>query len=149
MITAEDDQPGHDAVVVLGFNTWQQRFGADPAIVGRQVDINGRPRTVIGVMPRDFEYPAQAVMWSPLALDARYQSASRLPPSARDRASQRRRAALTRRAPNFRPSPPAWPQQYPDLNADETAFVNPVLEDLVGTVRPALLVLLGAVARCC
>src|SRR5260370_13588981 len=74
VITGEEDQPGRDGVVVLGFNAWQQRFGADTGIVGRQVEINGRSRTVIGGMPRGFEYPAKAVIRSPLALAADHRS---------------------------------------------------------------------------
>jgi putative ABC transport system permease protein len=144
VISAEDDQPGHDAVVVLGFTTWQQRFGADPSVVGRQVDINGRPRTVIGVMPRDFEYPAQAVMWSPLALDAATK-ARRDFHRLRVIARLKDAVSLSEARAEFQTIAARLAQQYPDLNADETAFVNPVLEDLVGALRPALLVLLGAV----
>ena len=145
VFTAAEDQPGHDTVVVLSFTTWQQRFGADRNIVGREIDINGRKRTVIGVMPRDFEYPAEAVMWSPLAFDAfthdrrdfhRLRVIARL----RDGVSiERARAEMQTVAARLA-------QQFPDLNAGETSVVNPVLEDLVGTIRPVLLVLLGAVA---
>jgi putative ABC transport system permease protein len=144
VITGDQDQPGHDAVVVLGFTAWQQRFGADPAIVGRQIEINGRSRTVIGVMPRGFEYPAQAVMWSPLALDAATKARRDF---HRLRAIARLRDAvpLERARAEMQTIAAGLARQYPDLNADETASVNPVLEDLVGTIRPALLVLLGAV----
>src|SRR5260370_18535370 len=145
VITGEEDQPGRDGVVVLGFNAWQQRFGADTGIVGRQVEINGRSRTVIGVMPRGFEYPAQAVMWAPLALDAATR-ARRDFHRLRVIARLKDGVSLENARAEFQTIAAGLARQYPDLNADETASVNPVLEDLVGTVRPAVMVLLGAVA---
>ena len=48
----EDRVPGRDAVVVLGHALWEQDFASDPSVVGRRVDINGHPFTVIGVAPR-------------------------------------------------------------------------------------------------
>jgi predicted permease len=144
VIAADEDQPGHDAVVVLGFTAWQQRFGADTAIAGRQVEIDGRSRTVIGVMPPGFEYPAQAVMWAPLALDPATK-ARRDFHRLRVVARLKDAIPLERARAEFQTIAARLAQQYPDLNADETASVNPVLEDLVGTIRPALLALLGAV----
>ncbi len=145
VILSDEDQPGRDGVVVLGFSAWQQRFGADTGIVGHQVEINGRPRTVIGVMPRGFEYPAQSVMWSPLALDAATK-ARRDFHRLRVIARLKDGVGLENARAEFQTIAAGLARQYPDLNADETASVNPALEDLVGTVRPALLVLLGAVA---
>jgi putative ABC transport system permease protein len=69
IFTEEEDQPGRDGVVILGNGVWRQRFSGDPKIVGQTLDINGRQRTVIGVMPEGFEYPPQSVMWSPLGFD--------------------------------------------------------------------------------
>ena len=54
-------------VVVLSYGLWQRRFGADPAIVGKTIPFNGGPRTVIGVMPRYFDYPSPHVdVWLPM-----------------------------------------------------------------------------------
>src|SRR5262245_29573262 len=52
---AEEDQPGREQVVVLSHRLWQRRFGADPAILGRDVRMNGQPYTVLGVMPHSFD----------------------------------------------------------------------------------------------
>ena len=144
VIAADEDQSGHDAVVVLGFATWQQRFGADPAVAGRRIEINGRWRTVIGVMPRGFDYPAQAVMWTPLALDPATK-ARRDFHRLRVIARLHDAVPLERARAEMQTIAARLAQQYPDLNADETASVNPMLEDLTGTIRPALLVLLCAV----
>jgi putative ABC transport system permease protein len=66
---AGEDQPGHDAEVVLSHTCWRTRFGADPDIVGRQIRINGVPHTVIGVMPPEFGFPrVSRELWVPLAL---------------------------------------------------------------------------------
>jgi len=53
-VPEEDRVPGRDAVVVLGHALWEQQFALDPSVVGRRVDLNGRPFTVIGVAPREF-----------------------------------------------------------------------------------------------
>jgi putative ABC transport system permease protein len=55
-------------VIVLSHALWQQRFGADPGIVGKSVQVNGEGRVVLGVMPDDFIFPAGARLWTPLAL---------------------------------------------------------------------------------
>jgi putative ABC transport system permease protein len=66
--TPEEDQPGRDAVAVLGYGLWQRRFGADPGILGSTIVIEGRPRTVIGVMPKNFNFLLGVELWVPLAL---------------------------------------------------------------------------------
>ncbi len=64
-----DERPGAEPVVVLGHRLWQERFGGDPAIAGRTVRLNGLQRTVVGVMPEDFQFPYQQALWIPLELD--------------------------------------------------------------------------------
>jgi hypothetical protein len=78
--TTEEDQPGHDHVTVLSNRLWRSRFGGDAGIVGKTVDLNGYPYTVIGVMPTSFTFPNQdgipplldlpkeTQLWVPLAL---------------------------------------------------------------------------------
>jgi predicted permease len=67
---AEDERPGAPAVVVLSWDIWQQRYNADPAIVGREVRVNSQPARVIGVMPRGFSYPYKEKVWVPAQLAA-------------------------------------------------------------------------------
>jgi putative ABC transport system permease protein len=142
--TEAENEPGQNGVVILSYGVWQQRFGADPGILGRTLDLNGIARTVIGVMPQDFEFPAQSVMWAPLELD---------PPTKARRDFHRLRViarlkdnvSLEQARAEFQTIAAHLAAQFPDLNAGETATINPVLDDLVGAVRPALLVLLGAV----
>jgi putative ABC transport system permease protein len=82
MVTAADDQPGHEPVAVLSEWLWRTRYAGDRGIVGRSIDVNGLPTTVIGVMPASFVFPDGAgmpagldvprrtAMWVPMALPA-------------------------------------------------------------------------------
>src|SRR5262245_17101975 len=67
----EEAVPGRDQVVVLAQSLWARRFGADPSIVGRQILIDARPLTVVGILPKGFQfYQADLELWMPLAEDA-------------------------------------------------------------------------------
>src|SRR5215216_1323641 len=55
--TEEEDRPGSDDVVVISHSLWQRRFGSDPSAVGKSVTLDGRPNTIVGVMPADFRFP--------------------------------------------------------------------------------------------
>lgn len=64
------DRPGANRVVVLSHRIWQERLHGDPDAIGRQIDVNDVPRTIVGIMPPRFAYPARQVeLWLPLALD--------------------------------------------------------------------------------
>jgi putative ABC transport system permease protein len=64
----DEDQPGHERVVVLGDALWRRRFAADPAIVGRDIRLDDQDYRVIGVMPQKFVFPMTSELWTPLAL---------------------------------------------------------------------------------
>ena len=65
-----DDRPGASRVVVLSHRLWQERLHGAPDAIGRQIDVNSVPRTIVGIMPPRFAYPARQVeLWLPLALD--------------------------------------------------------------------------------
>jgi putative ABC transport system permease protein len=63
-----DAEPGHDNVLLLSHNFWQRRFGGDPNVVGSAITIDGHNATVLGIMPKKFNYPAGAEVWKPLAM---------------------------------------------------------------------------------
>jgi hypothetical protein len=67
--TAEEGVEGKDQVVLLGYDLWQRRFGGDRGIVNRPVTIDGKPYTVIGVMPRGFAFPERGQVWMPYTPD--------------------------------------------------------------------------------
>ena len=64
---AEDDRQGAEPVVLIADDLWKRRYSSDPTIVGRAIQINARPHTVIGVMPPRFRFPEQQYLWLPLA----------------------------------------------------------------------------------
>jgi predicted permease len=142
-----EDRPGSEAVVVLSWGVWQQELGADPAIVNQRIVLNGRPTTVIGVMPRGFYFPTpQHRIWQPLDLDpasGQYQGNGWLVIVGRVRAARTAAdvnadiASLATALGQRFSYPAAW-----DLT--KGAHVRPLRDYLVGDVRPALLLLLSA-----
>ena len=70
--TAHEEQIGRDRVVILGDGLWRRRFAADPAIVGRTINLSGKPYEVVGVMGPDFQFPGREhQLWIPLTIDPR------------------------------------------------------------------------------
>ena len=65
-----DSQPGEEAVVLLGHSVWRDRYGGAANVVGRAVRVNGKPATIIGVMPEGFKFPNNEDFWMPLVPDA-------------------------------------------------------------------------------
>ena len=143
--SADEEQEGRDRVVVIGHGLWQRRFGGNADIVGQTLNLSGQPHTIIGVMPPGFQFPNKTEVWKPLAPDAQTRAArgafwlpviGRLKPGVTRAQAQAEMTAIAQRLE----------QQYPNTN---TGFgVNVVLmhEYLVGKMRTALWLLLGAVA---
>jgi putative ABC transport system permease protein len=141
---ADENEPGKDKVVVLGHSLWQQRFASRGDIVGTSLVLDGNPRTIIGVMPPGFSYPAEQDLWIPIeytddtknARGAWYLSAiARLKPGVSAEQSASEIATLGK----------ALEKAYPRQNTDVGFTTFPLHEAIVGDLRPALLVLLGAV----
>jgi putative ABC transport system permease protein len=130
--------------ILLSHGLWQRKFGSDPAIVGRQLHIDGRTLTVIGVMPPGFRFPFQSDIWW---LNDRYfdhesrgfridQTIGRLKPGVSpDQATAEMKQIAARLA-----------QTYPDTNADVTATVVPLRDFWFGKIRRSFWLLLGACA---
>jgi putative ABC transport system permease protein len=130
--------------IILSHRLWQRRFAADPGLVGQTLTLDGKPSTVIGVMPPDFKQPAYAEVWMPLLTDssemrlrgARYFTVmARLKPGVTLAQAQAEMSAVAT----------AIEQQHPESNADWSIRLFSLQESIVGDFRPALLILLGAV----
>lgn len=144
-ISPAETVEGQERVVVLSHGVWQRFFGADPGILERTVQLEGREYTVIGVMPPGFEYPSGAHLWVPLPFSeedlatqrgAHYLDViARLAPGVTVEQASTQMAAIARRLE----------LRYPDTNTGSNALARGLHEALVGDVRPALLILLGAV----
>jgi putative ABC transport system permease protein len=148
--TREDAKNEADRVIVLTYPLWKSSFGGDPKIVGQQIMLSSRPHTVIGVMPPGWKFPVEDEHIE-FAIPVEYLGAQtlgnrgahflgvvgRLKPAV---PIQKAEAELTSIASRLS-------KQYPDTNMNFTGMAVVTLHsDVVGEVRPALIVLLGAVA---
>ena len=148
--SVDEDQPGHSHVVLLSYPLWKNEFAADPNIPGKTLQLDGETYTVIGVLPRHFSLGSTHDLWVPLALNRAKPDdrgnhglhvIARLKP---DVSAVQASAGLSRLADDLRAQYPANYGRGPEKNFD--LYLVPVKEQLVSKVRPALLVLLGAVA---
>ncbi|PYV83033.1 MAG: ABC transporter permease [Acidobacteria bacterium] len=140
----DEDQPGRSHVLVLSHRLWQERFGSNRDIVGHNINLDGASYLVAGVMPANFRFPDFAQMWTPLAWtdqdrvirgNHNYLVIGRLRPGVDVKQAQAEMNTISGRLE----------QQYPADDKGWGAVVLPLHADLVSDVRPALLVLLGAV----
>ncbi len=149
LLVAEDDEPARKQVVVLSYESWQKRFGGDLQVVGRELNLNGESYTVVGVLPSRFTLPDReaelAIPLRPLVDPLRelrsstnfLRAVARLKPGVtRQQAEGDLTAVVSRQR-----------QQFGDPYMKKTGVrLVPIHEEMVGNVRTALWVLLGAVA---
>ena len=139
---AGDDVPGAEPVAVLSYGLWKD-LGSDRSIIGRRLQLDGEPRTVVGVMPRGFWFPEPTVrVWTPTPLDARRRSGNyafvgRVAPGMRVDAMAGPVAQLVKRIDERFDYPAAW-------DKTKNAALTPVREYILGSVRPSLLAVLAA-----
>ena len=142
---AGEDQAGHNHVAVLSYGLWQRRFGGTRDAIDKEIELGGEKYQVIGVMPPDFRTGLLADLWIPLDMDPKklpsrgnhsFRVIGRLRPGVTPQQARANLNAIAKRLG----------EQYPDTNRQIGADVVEMREQLTGTVRPALLVLLGAVA---
>jgi len=141
---AGENEPG-TKVVVLGHKPWLDRFGGEPGLVGKTVQVDREPRTVVGIAPPGFSYPEGAEIWLPMTYDERFRTNSRgawyltivgrLAPGASVASAREEVGTIAARLE----------QSYPDANEGVGGTVRSLHEATVGDTRRALLVLLGAV----
>ena len=143
--TEDEDQPGRSAVVVIGYGLWQRRFGGDPNIVGRRVGLDGVEYTIVGVMPRQFQFApfwaTHAELWAPLALGPRL--VDRNGSSLRIFARLRDGVSLAQARGDLRAVAERLERQFPGSNRNVTA--TPLMDLVVGDVRTPLVMLFVAV----
>lgn len=141
---ATDDRPGAEPVVMLSHEVWQRRYHGDSNIVGRSVTVNGRPHTVIGVMTRGFNFPANEKIWIPLGPTAEADprtarhllAIGRLKPGV---SIEQARAELVSMASSLA-------TLYPTTNDGWSAIARPMPDEFIpDDVRLVLLTMMGAV----
>jgi predicted permease len=146
VFTQEEDRPNAPRVVILSHGLWQRRFGRDPDILGRTVELNGNPHEIVGVMPEGFSFvpangPANIDYWMPFALNRSLPSTARfifvlgrLRPGVTPEAAQSEMSALNERLVDERGYGEQW-----------RVNVAPLQADRVRDVRTSLLLLFAAV----
>jgi putative ABC transport system permease protein len=141
----QEDSPGENHEVVLSYKFWQAHYASDPNAVGKSINFDGEPYTIVGVMGPKMIKPNSAQVWTPLALtdkeasvrgEHHFQAIARLKPGATLSQAQAEMNTISERLA----------QTYPDDDSGWGAVVNSLREETVGEVRPALLMMLGAVA---
>ena len=146
-LRSDENEGGRDQVMLLSHGLWQRRYGGDPGIVGQTITANGKPYTVVGVMPAAFEFPQkQYELWVPFAFRNNTQGmvnrgthflqvAGRL---RDDTSLEQAQAELTTIARRLE-------EAFPDSNTGSTMRIVSLVDDTVGNVRTALLLVLSAV----
>jgi putative ABC transport system permease protein len=144
----EEGTPGADRVAVLSRAFWERHFGGSPSAIGRRIQLDAVPYTIVGVMPASFDFPpsGNVDIWTPLAFD---------PNDGHGRSRKARSLNVVGRLADGTPSEQAQREMtviasrlattYPDSNTGWGARVVAVQEQLVTTVRPALLMISAAV----
>jgi putative ABC transport system permease protein len=131
---AEDDKPGVEPVVILGYDVWQSRYGGAADVIGRRVRVNGVNASVIGVMRDGFAFPKMAEAWMPL---------SQLPTDARDSRTVRRVIGFGRMKPGLSAEQvradletvaAELSTRYPESNTGIVPRVRPFRESSMGQV---------------
>jgi predicted permease len=137
-----DGAPGAPAVAMLSERVWRERYAADPAIVGSSIALNGRPHTVVGIMPAAFEFPDRARVWTPISLDPESQrgehymeAVARLRSGSTVAELQAELEAIAKRLA----------ESHPETNRGWGASVTTLRDHEVGEQRPVLFVLQGSV----
>jgi predicted permease len=144
----DEDHDGAPNVVVISHALWQRTFGGASDIVGREIVIDDKTYSVVGVMPPSFQFApfwiTNAEIWSPFVFGER--KTDRTGKSVRVFARLKHGVAVERAQAEMTTIMNRLAQQYPEENAKDTVAVVPLRERVVGDVRPLLLVLLGTVA---
>ncbi len=142
---ADEDATGAPPVVVLSHDLWQRRFGGDPGVIGRPLTLNGVAHTVVGVAPTSMPLlHRETAVWVPMAFTERQRAQygshymraiGRLKPGVRFEQAEADLDTIARRLE----------AEHPNENKGWRVLPMPLAESFVGQVRPALLMLLGAV----
>ena len=136
VFTEEEEKPGHHDVAVIGDQLWQRRFGSDPSALGSIVHLDGKSRTVIGVMPSGFDFPNKTEVWTPLVLtsdcsNSFNQVVARLKPGVSLKQAQVEVGAIFGRLA----------ERHKPRDAESEMTLMPLQEFVVAKTRPVLLIL--------
>src|SRR5229473_438418 len=150
----ENGLPGHNNVVILSYGLWKERFAGDPTIVGKSILLNGHPQTVVGIAPQNFQWfikdgsltGAKPQIWSPFIFPQSFHDhtqigrfmtvVARLQPGVATSQAQTQMSAIAAQLEH----------EYPDFDGHWGVTLVSLRDQISGDLRPALLILFGAVA---
>ena len=146
--TDDEDRPGGPQVAILSDALWRRRYSADPAMIGKTIQVDGNTREVVGIMPADFQSTTE--LWIPMGIDRAHLSTGNFNRNA----IARLRPGVTIQAAEAEMQPILMrlPDDYPGMmtrtmfeQAKIRVTVHPLREDVVGDIRPILFTVLGTV----
>ncbi len=144
LFSPDDERNGAPPIVLVGHALWQRRFNSDPGLIGRVLTVDDQPHTVVGILPAGIKYPLEGDIWLPVQFEpgemqersSRYlHGLARLAPRVTRAQAQSELDTIAQRLA----------QLYPESDKNFGATAVPLLENVVGDVRPTLFYLLGAV----
>ncbi len=138
----EDDVPGAPGTVLLSRGLWQRRFGADPAVLGQILTLQGEPYTVIGIMPEDFAFPAFAQLWVPFRLS---HTENRGRHSDHVVGRLKRGISLERARTDMEAITTRLTEEYPDTNRDIGVSLRSLKKSVMEDTGTAVSIFLGVV----
>jgi predicted permease len=141
----QDDVTAKDHVAVLSASAWASYFGRDPSAIGRSVSLNGTSYTIIGVLPSNASFPADGEVWLPLSLLDQPTQQSRVWHSVKVLGRLRPGVSLATARADMQTIAQRLSAAYPATNRNEGVALAPLHDELVSTLRPAMLCLMGAV----
>ena len=147
LFRSPDDRVGYEPIALISYGLWQRRYGADPGVVGKSIDVDSSPYTVVGVLPRGFHYPGETDLWMPMGVGEKFLDGvhmvernhamdvvGRLQPGMTlDRAAAETAVLMDQFA-----------RERPLTDAGWQALLIPLDEDTIGTARKGLWTLMGA-----
>jgi putative ABC transport system permease protein len=151
---AKEDEPGN-RVVLLSHAIWQRRFGSDPMVLGRTITLDAHDYEIVGIMPPGFQFPVQnepVEIWTTIAIERNTEGGQ---PVTAQRGNHFLQAvarlktgvSIEQAQANLDTISAALTKAHPDSNAHSGVTATPLLNDIVGNVQPALLILFGAMKR--
>src|SRR6266478_3853409 len=143
LFSAAEEQPGTDQVAIVSYGSWQRQFGGDPRLLGKTISLSGRVYTIVGIMPKGFDYPVPVEFWVPLALtpaekaDRTQLSLNALARLKNDISVSQARVVLASFSNRLE-------QEYPKTNASRTMTLLQLRKELYMFTLPLFLLLQAA-----
>jgi len=141
----DNEKPGNDQVAILSYALWQKRFGGDRSVVNRTIVLDGRTCLITGVMPQDFNFPQSAELWVPINFEIAAGMKQRGAHFMRPIGKLKQGVTLAQAQADTDAVARRLEEQYPDTNRGWNLRLESLRERLVGSTRPTLFILFGAV----